>query len=395
VAKSDIVERLIRAHYQTDAVAFSKAVTELIREEEKKKNLTVAEAYRAALRPRPIDNGQPVPAGVSPAMPDQNSKLDMLTVQYSNTGLDSVVLSQRVEQQISELAMEWKHRGKLLDFGLRPRNKVLLYGPPGCGKTATAAALAGELGLPLVLVRFDSLISSFLGQTGSNIKRVFDYANSTPCILFMDEFDALAKMRDDQNELGELKRVVITLLQNIDHMGSDSVFVAATNHAVLLDNALWRRFDLLCKMNLPCKQERILILKNKCSVLTEGNKLEYDVLSELTEGFSGADLTQAVEGAWRKCVLTDRIAQLGDVLLEQAFNHAVDHDLVTHEGAFAWAVKLRSYDPRRYSYAALEVLLGIPHSTLHSRLSKERVKVAAETTPTSGNTRSPGGRTEH
>jgi len=134
-------------------------------------------------------------------------------------------------------------------------NSLLLYGPPGCGKTTTAQYIAHELRLPLITVRLDGLISSLLGSTAKNMRKIFEFAARQECVLFLDEFDVVAKLRDDKNELGELKRVVNSLIQNIDSLNPNSVLIAATNHHELLDSAIWRRFSRVIKLDLPNREE--------------------------------------------------------------------------------------------------------------------------------------------
>src|SRR5207244_3673485 len=132
----------------------------------------------------------------------------------------------------------------------------LMYGPPGTGKSRLARYIAKELGLDLYIARLDGLISSFLGSTSKNIRALFDFAAKTPCILFLDEFDAIAKLRGDTQELGELKRVVNSFIQNLDTLGTQSIVIAATNHEELLDSAIWRRFSYRLALNFPSQDQR-------------------------------------------------------------------------------------------------------------------------------------------
>jgi SpoVK/Ycf46/Vps4 family AAA+-type ATPase len=169
-----------------------------------------------------------------------------------------------------------------------PRN-LLLYGLPGTGKTQAARYISWKLELPLITARMDTLVSSFLGSTSKNIRTLFDFVDSLPCILFLDEFDAIAKLRDDTNELGELKRVVNSLLQNIDSLKGKIPVIAATNHEHLLDSAVWRRFDYKVYISLPGEIERSRLFEHFLfPAITDKNQI--DLLTTLTEGFSGSDI---------------------------------------------------------------------------------------------------------
>ena len=143
--------------------------------------------------------------------------------------------------------------GDLARAGIEPPCTLLLFGPPGCGKTMSAAAVACDLGLPLWVVRLDSLLGSFLGNSAKNLRRVFDDALTKPCVLLLDEFDAVAKMRDDAQEVGEVKRLVGSLLQNFDRVQGKQIVIAATNHHHLLDPAIWRRFDVTLRLDNPAE----------------------------------------------------------------------------------------------------------------------------------------------
>lgn len=146
---------------------------------------------------------------------DQESRLDIAEIDYAPQ-VDSIILSDTVQETLDDFRETIQNKEKMMSLGLEFRTTLLLYGPPGYGKTSAAKYLASELNLPLITARLDTLISSLLGNTAKNIHRIFDFAKKQPCILFLDEFDAIAKARDDAHELGELKRVVNSLLQNID-----------------------------------------------------------------------------------------------------------------------------------------------------------------------------------
>ncbi|PKM83668.1 MAG: ATP-binding protein, partial [Firmicutes bacterium HGW-Firmicutes-13] len=166
---------------------------------------------------------------------DKDSLLELYEIVKSDVDLDEVVLPESQKKILKQVIEEQKNSDNLRKHNMTPVNRVLLCGPPGCGKTMTAYALGKELNLPIAYVRLDGLISSYLGQTSTNLRKVFDSVRNQRIILFLDEFDAIAKKRDDTNELGELKRVVTTLLQNFDNMPTNVFLIAATNHDHLLD----------------------------------------------------------------------------------------------------------------------------------------------------------------
>lgn len=186
---------------------------------------------------------------------DQESRMDMVDVEYVQPGDVDLVLSPYLESETRKFVSLHANRFILEKRGVDAGSSLLLYGPPGCGKTSIARLIAAETGLPLVTTRLDGLVSSLLGSTAKNIRKVFDFASQRECVLFLDEFDVVAKRRDDENELGELKRVVNSLIQNIDGFPRESILIAATNHQDLLDPAIWRRFGRVVEIPRPGRAE--------------------------------------------------------------------------------------------------------------------------------------------
>ncbi len=182
---------------------------------------------------------------------DGDSRLPLIR-QESPVVLDvEPILSADVQATLDQLVKEYRRGPALAEAGLSPTRTALFVGPPGVGKTLAARWLASELDLPLIVLDLASVMSSFLGRTGVNVRRVLDYAKSVPSILLLDELDAVAKRRDDATEIGELKRLVTVLLQEIDNWPEGSLLIAATNHAELLDRAVWRRFEVVVEFPLP------------------------------------------------------------------------------------------------------------------------------------------------
>ena len=200
------------------------------------------------------NNGSAVTDALVAPPVDQESRMGIVDIDYSPSQPE-IVLSSAIKARLTDFEDTIRIKDKLDSMGMPFNMSLLLYGPPGCGKTSIAYYLANQFGLPLVTARLDTLISSLLGNTAKNLRRVFDYANRQPCVLFLDEFDAIAKARDDQHELGELKRVVNSLLQNMDTYCQHGVLIAATNHQELLDDAIWRRFQTVIEVPKPAINE--------------------------------------------------------------------------------------------------------------------------------------------
>ena len=234
---------------------------------------------------------------------DTESRNPLADIVYPSENNVEVVMSKSNFEKLEAFILSYKNADKLNDLGIGVSNTLILYGPPGCGKTKCAYLIARELNLPLVIARLDSIISSYLGTTAKNIRSLFEFTQKLPCVLFLDEFDAIAKARDDNNELGELKRVVNSLLQNVDSMSKDSLLLAATNHQQLLDPAVWRRFDYKLEIELPDKEaisKLILLFTNN---ITDFNKKDLLELSSLFLGLSGAEIEEIIIKSIRKSII--------------------------------------------------------------------------------------------
>ncbi|WP_338533629.1 ATP-binding protein [Paenibacillus peoriae] len=216
-----------------------------------------------------------------------------------------IVLAEKNQTIVDEFITILGMKEKFEEQDVPMPNKIVMFGPPGTGKTLTAFYLAQRLDIPLILVRLDTIIHSHLGETGSNVRKIFDFANGTPCVLFLDEFDALGRMRDSNDEVKEMARVVNTLLQCLDEFGGESVFVAATNLEEELDTAIWRRFDTKMTYTLPTDADRLHYIE-----LLIGPELSGEGVAgraaDLLAGCSFADIEQIVLKAKRKAIIEDR-----------------------------------------------------------------------------------------
>ena len=305
MVRSKLLIKLIESHVREDEEAFRATVLEIIEEEKSKGNSLVANRLRKAskgLATYHLSSLRPLP---SEEIPAAENGLQLLEIRKPMETFDDVVLSPELKDSFFSVIKEMRNREKLRSWGISTPSRILFCGPPGTGKTLSAHILANELGYDLFYVRLDSLISSYLGQTGNNLRRIFDFSREKRAILFLDEFDAIAKMRDDTNELGEIKRIVNSLVQNIDAFSSEGLLLAATNHPQLLDMAIWRRFDEVFWFDLPSRNERVRIFQVHTRTMPLDD-LDFDTLAEKTKDFSGSDIEKTVRLAARNAVTEDR-----------------------------------------------------------------------------------------
>ena len=231
--------------------------------------------------------------------------------------LASLLLNEAVATACRELVEEQQRKDLLRSYGVEPRHRVLLSGPPGNGKTSLAEAIATELLVPLFVVRYEAVIGSFLGETSGRLKRLFDFVRTHQCVLFFDEFDTLGKERGDTHETGEIKRVVSSLLLQIDALPSHVVVVTATNHAELLDRAVWRRFQLRLAVPAPTvaqKEEWFARLQKR---LDAPLGMTPKALAAKLQASSFSDLEQFCEDIQRRYVLALPAANLKNIVVER------------------------------------------------------------------------------
>jgi len=290
-----------------------------------------------------------------------------------------VVLSEEQSATLREFLSVVKSHAQLEAQGIPTDVSLLLYGPPGCGKSRVARHIARELGLELYLARLDGLISSYLGSTSKNIRALFDFAAQTPCVLFLDEFDAIAKLRGDTQELGELKRVVNSFIQSLDTIGKESIVLAATNHAELLDAAIWRRFTYRLELSYPSPAMRAEMWLSFLNTMPFP-QADLEILVDLSEGFSGSDIHDTCLRLHRRRVTESIEPTLHDAFLtllgvtvgsssETKFLSKLR--LATPRSI---AISLRERDSQRYSHAALGELLGVSKSTAYRWTTLQEVE---------------------
>ena len=247
MARADLLTRLVKFGVDGDKVRFRKVAETIIAEERAKRHTVLADNLEKLLQQRepernPVTNGAAVPLS--------NGLIDNLILEVSpQKQLDDLILPEEVNQICREVVQEHHRMDLLRSYSLEPRNRILLIGPPGNGKTSLAEAIAASLMVPFYIVRYEGVVGTYLGETAVRLRRLVDYACTRKCVLFFDEFETLGKERGDTHETGEIKRVVSSLLMQIDSLPTHVVVIGATNHPELLDRAAWRRFQI--RMELP------------------------------------------------------------------------------------------------------------------------------------------------
>jgi len=298
---------------------------------------------------------------------DSESRLNTVDVSRPDAEAVRLVLPSAIRRRVEEFLETIRHHDELARVGAALPNRMLVCGPPGTGKTQTARWIAGNLGLPLLTVRCDTLISSLLGQTSKNLRRVFDHAEQIPCVLFLDEFDALAGARGNERDIGELQRVVISLLQNIDALPDSTILLAATNHQQLLDAAVWRRFAFQLAMPLPDAQLRALLWRQFLSDFAPPN-LHWDALVLGSDGASGALMEQVALDAKRTAVLSkSAVIDESELFRRMGLSLALSRgeSLSSIEEEVRW---LRVWDEKRFSLRELARLYGVTTRSINNMI---------------------------
>lgn len=304
MARADLILDLIKNSYNGNKYQFKKIVEALIAEERSKQHIILADRLQKELDTmlRSVDSDMQgrniASAAIAPVV---NNFLQEVPVRKS---FEDLILPSTVRTIIEDFFEEHFRSDILRSYGLEPRHKIILSGHPGTGKTSFAEALAERLMIPLYMVRYDALIGSYLGETAMRLRQLFDFVSSRKCILFFDEFDTIGKERGDAHELGEIKRVVSSLLLMTDSLPSYTIVIGASNHAELLDRAVWRRFQIRIELPMPDSEAIIKWLK-----MFEGkNKISFEVnLKDLAKSLNGrnfGDIEIFAQSVMRRYVLS-------------------------------------------------------------------------------------------
>lgn len=295
--RGELMKKLLASYGRDEE--FRAVAEQIIEEEEGKNNRSLARTLRKTLEQGPT--GSERPRALAPLIAFPHAASDFIERVEPEHDRGDIILSPRNIGLFAGLLREHRHAEEVRRHGLKVRSKLLFCGPPGCGKTLCAEVFAAELGLPLFVVKLDALISSYLGETAGNVRKIFEFAQKQPCVLFLDEFDALARSRDEAGDHNELRRVVNSLLLFIDRMTPRGFLVAATNLDESLDPAIWRRFDEVVWFDRPNRRmaSRYLTMKFK-NVRTN---FAPDELASEMDGFSYAEIERVCVQAIKEAII--------------------------------------------------------------------------------------------
>lgn len=310
VDKSAIIG-LLEAAMAADYTAVRRLGSQIAQQFGAAGDLETAKAIQSLLRKR----GVPLQtSGFAETLPrDAGSRLPL--VEEGQWPTTPVLLNAEVGTVVGQFIEDARHIDLLASKGISSRLGILLYGPPGTGKSLLASHIAALLKKPFYIVRLDSLISSRLGETAKNIRGIFEFIPARDAVLLLDEMDAIAKLRDDRHELGELKRVVNTVLQGLDSLSDNVVVVGATNHPHLLDPAIWRRFPYKAEVGVPDEAVRRSMWLHFLYEDNDHHSADASILAKVSDGLSGADIENVALSARRRTILSNQEPQLSQLLL--------------------------------------------------------------------------------
>ncbi|MBZ9701964.1 MULTISPECIES: ATP-binding protein [unclassified Mesorhizobium] len=310
MARSDLLLSIVRAGAEGDQATLRASVEALVAEEKSKQHNILADRLQRVINSVPavgkLEARQPLAPG-----------RDIILETIPQRQLSELILPLPVTQQVRNLVEEQSRADLLRSHGVQPRHTMLLSGPPGNGKTSVAEAIAEALALPLFTVRYDALVGSYLGETNTRLRKLFDYVRTTACVLFFDEFDAIGKERGDTHETGEIKRVVSFLLMQIDQLPSYVVAVAATNHHALLDSAVWRRFQMRLHVPQPDWRQVAVLIARYFDTWDEKLSISPEALAKQLEPASFAEIVEFCQTVRRGHILSAGSRSLETIIRQE------------------------------------------------------------------------------
>lgn len=314
MASADQLKALIQSHAEGDDSRFYSIAMQMAAQAARQGHSRLAEELRTLIDEAKEKGFERPKSNTLPINQPRGELAGLLSVAYPKEQLASLILREDTLNRLQRVVLEQRQKSKLVHHGLSPRRKVLLFGPPGTGKTLTASALAGELHLPLYTILLDGLITKYMGETAAKLRLVFENIDRIRGVYFFDEFDAIGSHRTSLNDVGEIRRVLNSFLQFLEQSNSDSVILAATNNAELLDKALFRRFDDVIEYHIPDKTLAIETFKNRLASIGV-EPLDYDLMAEKSNGLSFAEICKVCEDAIKQVVLGDGSSKLSTELV--------------------------------------------------------------------------------
>ena len=308
MASAEQLKALLKSYVDGDDDRFCSVAMQIAAHEAKLGHGRLAKDLRSMIDEA---KGRRGPNPPTPISRPRGELANLLEASYPKTRMGEMILADVLADQIRRVIREQRHAGRILEHGLSPRRKLLLTGPPGTGKTLTASVLAGELGLPLLQVRLDGLITKYMGETAAKVRQIFDATDRTRGVYFFDEFDAIGSQRGLTNDVGEIRRVLNSFLQMIEQDRSHSLIIAATNHPGILDPALFRRFDDVLYYDLPDRPQIAKLLRTRLgSSAGDGRSAAEGIgwrnLADVAAGLSYADVTRAANEVLKDALIHGR-----------------------------------------------------------------------------------------
>lgn len=307
MATTDQIRALVKSHSEGDDDRFYSVALQVAASEARKGHAEFAGELRELIdRIRARSAAQPANANTISIAAPHGELAELLRVSYPETRLTDMVLSNELHRRLERILNEQRQIGLLKGHNLHPRQRLLLTGPPGCGKTMTASALAGELGIPLFVVRLDGLITKYMGETTAKLRLIFDAMERTRAVYLFDEFDSIGTDRGHGSDVGEIRRVLNSFLMFIEHYSGTSLIVAATNLGKNLDKALFRRFDDLIEFQLPEATLLEETMRRRLATMPGRVRINYPQAVLEAEGMNFGETVKACDEAIKECLLLNR-----------------------------------------------------------------------------------------
>lgn len=326
MANAEQIKALVKSHVDGDEERFLAIAMQMAAAAAKQGHSKFADDLKKlvdAAKSKPLET-KPGKSSPVPVVQPRGELAGLLSVQYSKLKLSDLVLGEQVWDRLRLVVREHAQQHKIKSYGLSPRRKLLLLGPPGSGKTMTVAALSGEMNLPLFTIVLDGLITKYMGETAAKLRIIFEAIQKTRAVYLFDEFDAVAGKRQTQNDVGEIRRVLNSFLQFLEQDQSDSLIIGATNHPELLDRAVFRRFDDVIEYSYPNDLQIEQLMKDRLSML-ETNRIEWEPVVAGARGLGFADITNVCNDAAKETILRDSLELSNEVLVRSIAGRKATH----------------------------------------------------------------------